>query len=723
MRLNYFNGAQSHIAGRYTLAAPRIHALSSNAFHRMGLAAASITALLPIAAAAQAADENAPVRADEIVVTADRRDTFSADYVQAGTFRDSLLRDTPLTIAVMTKDLLEAQQARGLIDAVRNTPGVTQAQINTAIYSNLAIRGIVLNNFTNVRWNGVLPIVNLIEQPIESKDRIEVLKGAAGLYYGFATPSGIVNLVTERPNAAPVTRFDVQGDSNGSVGAGFDIGRSFGAAGLRVNAGTSIIETGLKRSEGIRRFASGSFDWRPADGLEILLDAEYNYKSVTEPTEFSLPAAVNGVIAIPPLQSPSKNLGAAWMQGRGWETNLLARMNYDLTPDWRISAAIGQSYLTRGRAYSSFGGYNLATGDGTVTVAMTDGNDYRNVIYRGDLSGKFRTGPIEHNLLLGVSFYTRDSNVPTAVRYSFAQNLYDPVVIPRQPTPPRIIANPSRVEDLGLYIFDRASLGDWLQATVGYRKTDYSDVSRTTSYKIKPGTWTYGVMVKPISWANIYANYIEGLEPGPIAQQIANNAGEILPAAISKQKEVGIKIEPLRGLLATGAYFHIKRPSAYLNSANVFVQDAEAAYEGAEFSLVGEVVPNLSIAASAMYLDAMQKSGNATVVGKLIENVSKYSGSLFLEYRVPVVEGLRVSAGMFHVGRRAVNALNQGFVPGYETFDLGASYTFDLLGNRTTARIYGENITGKRYWASTGSSLLAQGLPATVKLSISTQFP
>jgi len=103
--------------------------------------------------------------------------------------------------------------------------------------------------------------------------------------------------------------------------------------------------------------------------------------------------------------------------------------------------------------------------------------------------------------------------------------------------------------------------------------------------------------------------------------------------------------------------------------------------------------------------------------------VSKYSGSLFLEYRVPVVEGLRVSAGMFHVGRRAVNALNQGFVPGYETFDLGASYTFDLLGNRTTARIYGENVTGKRYWASTGSSLLAQGLPATVKLSLSTQFP
>ncbi|QCB36698.1 TonB-dependent receptor [Sphingobium sp. PAMC28499] len=658
----------------------------------------------------------------EIVVTADRLDSFGADYVQAGTFRDARLMDTPLTVAIMTKELLEAQQARSIIDAVRNTPGVTQAQINSTIYSNLAIRGITLSNFTNVRWNGVLPVVNLIEQPIESKDRIEVLKGAAGLYYGFATPSGIINLVTERPTNSPVTRVDIQGDSNGSIGTSFDISRKFGTMGLRVNAGTALLETGVKRTSGERSFVTGAFDWQPADNFQLLLDAEYIYKSITEPTEFSLPAAVNGVIALPPLQSASKNLGGEWMRGKGWETNLLARANYDFAPGWRFSAAVGQSYMTRDRSYSSFGGYDLATGNGTLSVAMTHGNDYKNEIYRGDVSGSFQTGPIEHSILVGISYYTRDSNVPTAVRYSYAQNLYDPVAISQRPTPPRIIANPSKVDDLGFYVFDRMSLGEWLQATIGYRKTDYKDVSRTTSYKITPDTLSYGVMVNPAAWASIYANYIEGLEPGPIAQQIANNAGEILPAAISKQKEAGIKIEPMHGLLVTTAYFHIKRPSAYLNSANFFVQDAEAVYEGVEASAVGEILPNLSIAASAMLLDAEQKSGNATVVGKKIENVSKFSGSLFLEYRLPMIEGLRVSGGIFHVGRRAVNALNQAWVPGYETFDLGASYDFDLLGSRTTLRLYGENVTGKRYWASTGSSLLAQGLPRSIKISLSTRL-
>ncbi|WP_298671412.1 TonB-dependent receptor [uncultured Sphingomonas sp.] len=691
---------------------------------RFGRSRASDSILLGVALAvlagvpAQAQTASDRGAGEDVVVTADRQDSFGADFVQAGTFRDARLLDTPLTVAVMTKELLDAQQARSVIDAVRNTPGVTQAQINTSIYSNLAIRGITLSNFANVRWNGVLPIINLVEQPIESKDRIEVLKGAAGLYYGFATPSGIVNLVTERPTAAPITQVSVTGDSNGSIGTDVDISRSFGNGGIRVNAGTFLLETGVRLTSGERHFATAAFDWQPLAGLEVLLDAEYIYKTITEPTEFSL-SAVNGVVTLPPLQSPSTNLGGKWMQGRGWETNLLARVNYTFAPSWRLSTAIGQSFLSRDRAYSSFGSYDLATGNGIVSVAQTRGNDYRNVIYRADVSGTFRTGPIRHDLLVGAAYLTRNSNVPTAVRRSFAQNLYNPVPIPQQAPAPRIIPNPSRTEDLGLYIFDRASLGDWLQATIGYRKTDYRDVSRTSRYSIKPDTFSYGVMVKPTAWASLYGNYIEGLEPGPIAQQIANNAGEILPAAVSKQYEAGAKIEPMRGLLLTGAYFHIKRPSAYLNSANFYVQDGEAVYQGAEFSGVGELIPNLSISGSAMLLDAKQQSGAANVVGKRIENVAKFSGSLFLEYRVPQVSGLRVSAGVFHVGRRAVNALNQGFVPGYETFDAGASYAFDLLGKQAMLRVYGENITGKRYWASTGSSLLAQGLPMSVKFAFS----
>ncbi|WP_417450670.1 TonB-dependent siderophore receptor [Kordiimonas sp.] len=656
---------------------------------------------------------------ETITVTADREESLSADYIQAGTFQDSSQRDTPLTIAVMTKELLDAQQARSVIDAVRNTPGVTQAQITSVIYSNLAIRGIPVDNVTNYRWNGVLPIINFIDQPIESKDRVEVLKGAAGLYYGFATPSGVVNLVSERASKKQSTTIELHGTAHGSYGVNLDTSQRFASLGVRLNAGTTSLENGVDRTSGKRHYVSGALDWQPTDSFTLLLDGEYIYKTITEPTEYYV---LVGGLSIPDLQDPSKNLGAEWLQGKGHQSNLLARAEYVISNHLKASFAAGQSYLERERRYSSFYGYDLETGDGTLSLAMTSGNDYRNTVYKSDLSASFSTGLIDHEILVGASYTERNANIPAATRYAFSQNLYDPITVAPLPTPDRIIASTSRVKDKGLYIFEKASIGDWLQATIGYRKADYRESGSSENYKLTPDTWSYGLMVKPKDWLNIYANYIEGIEAGGIAQQITNNAGEVLPAALSKQKEIGIKVEPMPGFLVTAAYFHITRPSSYINSDNYYVQDGDAVYKGMEFSATGEMTPNLSVAVTASVLEAEQSSGDPAVVGKQIENTAKFSGSAFIKYRTPWIDGLSISAGIFRMGERAINALNQAFVPGYTTFDLGASYAVELWGRQHVLNIYGQNITGKRYWAAAGSSLLQQAAPSQISFSISTTF-
>ena len=59
---------------------------------------------------------------EEIVVTADRSG-FGADLVQAGSFRGARQLDTPLTVSVIPKALLDTQQAASLYDALRNTAG------------------------------------------------------------------------------------------------------------------------------------------------------------------------------------------------------------------------------------------------------------------------------------------------------------------------------------------------------------------------------------------------------------------------------------------------------------------------------------------------------------------------------------------------------------------------------------------------------------------------
>jgi iron complex outermembrane receptor protein len=676
---------------------------------------------LALASMRAVAAEPAPVL-EEILVTADRTESFSADYVQAGTFRNARLIETPMTVAVFTKEMLETQQALTLGDTVRNTAGVSASQINSVIYSNLTIRGIAANNFTNYRLNGVLPIVNLIDMPLENKSRVEVLKGASGLYYGFATPAGIVNLTTERPGTEPITDARVIANGYGTVGADVDFSRHWGQSGLRLNAAATRLENGIDNTEGDRYLVAAAYDWHPTERLVLELDVEYIDKSITEPTEFALPAPVNGVITLPPLQDSSKNLGARWFKADGEEFNWLTQARYRFSSAWSASVSVGQSLLSRTRRYSSFNSYNLASGDGTVTVLVTPGNDYDSSIVRTDIAGAFQTGPIEHEILIGAAEAQLESFVPTAARYTFAQNLYRPVDLPERPDPARAIANPAENRDRGYYVTDRARIGEWLQLTAGYRWTDYRNVSRTSNYEATPESLSYSAMVRPKPWISIYGSYIEGLEEGGRAQSIAVNAGAILPPAMSEQREAGIKLEPTRGLLVTAAWFDIERASSYLNASNVFVQDGRARYEGIEVSVAGEITSNLSVLASALYNDAIQESGAAMVVGKRIENAPKYSGSLFLKYELPASSGLELTAGAFHTGKRAVNAANNAFAPGYTTYDFGANYASTLAGHPVTYRLHGENITGLEYWAATGSGLLAQGVPRVIKFSLSAEF-
>src|SRR5262245_14148748 len=106
---------------------------------------------------------------DEVVITADRTGSFSADLVQAGSFRGARQLDTPLTVNVVPDALIQSQQSQSLLDALRNTAGVSPAQVTTTVYSNLAIRGINVENRGNYRLNGILPIVNLVDLPLEDK--------------------------------------------------------------------------------------------------------------------------------------------------------------------------------------------------------------------------------------------------------------------------------------------------------------------------------------------------------------------------------------------------------------------------------------------------------------------------------------------------------------------------------------------------------------------------
>lgn len=688
---------------------------------RVLLLAAGLSPALALAQQARSEDS----LLQEIVVTADRVDSFGADLVQAGTFRGAAIIDTPLSINILPRELLEAQQAESIHDAMRNTAGVTFAQIGGAIYSNLAVRGIIVENRGNYRLNGALPIVNLIALPLENKERIEVLKGVSALYYGFTTPSGIVNLTTKRPPAEPLLEITANANDHGAYGAHVDTGARFldDRVGVRLNAVYGDLDVGIDDTSGYRKMGSLAVDIDPTDTLAIKLDYEYIFKTITEPPTWRAPAAVNGVSVLPPIPDPKQNLGGDWQQGRGWETNLLGQVSWRFARDWEVSLYGGRSYLDRNRFFSEFRNYNLTTGAGQLAITLTNGNVLENNNYRGEVAGAFFTGPVKHELVFGYTSNKREQEITSNPTVVFAQNFLNPVEIPPQALPPRVVTNASEIDDQGYYVFNRMTYGegDWLQVLAGWRNTDYESVNAGRLYEADEDSPAFGLVVKPVSWLSLYATYIEGLEEGGIAPASAANSGEILPPGITEQIEIGAKAE-YGDLLLTLAYFDIDRPSAFVNSANVFVLDGRTTYKGVEFSAAGEV-GNFSVYSTAMWLDAeLERAANAALIGNRPENAPKFTGSLFVEYRLPMIQGLSFSAGVFHVGNRPINAQNHAFVDSYTTYDVGGRYSTEIAGRPTTFRLYAENVTDERYWAATASSLLGVSLPRTIKFSLTTRF-
>ena len=711
---------------------------------------------------ADASAEGAPTL-EEIVVTADRTDSYSADLVQAGSFRGARQLDTPLTINVIPNTLIQSQQAQSLLDALRNTAGVSPAQTTTTVYANLAIRGINVENRGNYRLNGTLPIVNLIDLPLEDKDRVEALKGASALYYGFTAPSGIINLTMKRPTLDPYLATTLFGNEYGQLGGHVDAGNTWGPFGARLNAVYGSVDSGIENTRGHRSLLAAAFDFKPSDNVTLSLDAEHILKQLNEPGVYryvKLPAPTPNnlypALQLPPLLDPDTNFGPDWASNRAEERNLLTAVNWKISPAWALSVSYGNSHLVRDRHFNSIdlNSYGPDTnGSGLLSVGLQPGATFDNSNYRAEVAGAMKTWFMTHQLLLGASQNIRDAfnttntaatcpgATPTAPRVTCAQNVYNPVQIPETAFPLRVGLQ-TRINDVGYYLFDRIQMTDWLQVLGGVRKSDYRENSLDTgvvTFQDKPTSISYGAVVKPRKWMSIYGTFIEGLESTAPAPNGTVNFGQILPASDSEQREAGIKIEPYAGLLAQVAYFNIERGSTFVNGANVFVLDGRAQFKGREFSVTGEVTRDLSLYATGQFLDAKQISGANTVittnpttgvvsvvptlVGRKIENTPERTFSLASEYRLSnLLPGFSVSAAAYYISERAVNQFNQAFIPSYTLFDVGASYKGSFYGNPTTLRINAQNLTNKEYFSSTGANVIAQGPPRMIKFSVQTRF-
>ena len=137
-----------------------------------------------------ATESDAAASADEIIVTAQRREQG--------------LLEVPLSISAMTGDDLVASGVRDVSDLQFTTPGLIPN--NGAGYVQLFIRGVGNTIFVGADpsvttfIDDVPRIYGSMVTDFVNVERVEILKGAQGGLYGRNATGGVVNIITRKPD-------------------------------------------------------------------------------------------------------------------------------------------------------------------------------------------------------------------------------------------------------------------------------------------------------------------------------------------------------------------------------------------------------------------------------------------------------------------------------------------------------------------------------------------
>ncbi|MFM8341863.1 MAG: TonB-dependent siderophore receptor, partial [Methylomonas sp.] len=125
---------------------------------------------------------------------------YSVKKSSTGTKTDTPIFDTPASIQVVPKAVMQDKKAVRLKDALENVSGV-KPQSSLGFGTSFIIRG-----FKNDRTyrNGLLANNTFYtEFDTANLESVEVLKGPASVLYGRSEPGGMVNITTKKPLDTP----------------------------------------------------------------------------------------------------------------------------------------------------------------------------------------------------------------------------------------------------------------------------------------------------------------------------------------------------------------------------------------------------------------------------------------------------------------------------------------------------------------------------------------
>lgn len=662
------------------------------------------------------------------------------------------LRDTPRTISVIPRAVIDDTASSTLVEALRTTPGITfgAGEGGNPLGDRPFIRGYDAQASTFV--DGMRDI-GATSREVFNLEQVEVSKGPDSAYGGRGGAGGSLNLISKTPRAENFT--------NASLSLGTDAYKRATVDGnwqlsdtmaFRLNAmGHDANVPGRDKVDNQR--------WGVAPSLSLGLGTptratlSYYHLKTDElpdsgiPFQYGTAASIpRGVTEVRPADVDRHNFyGLTNSDFRETRSDVgTFRLEHDLAQDLTVRNTLRYTNSAQDYIWTQPDDSQGNVNNGLVwRRANTRTSRVDSLANQTEIFGKRTLAGKEHSFTAGIELSREESEAGTytlargsgsgaanacglgagAISSYNCTSLYNPN--PDDPWSGDIVrgdrTTENRTTTKSIYAFDTLKLSEQWLVNLGLRVDDYDTRYRTPTARVDRDDTLFnyqaGVIYKPAPNGSIYLSYGTSSTPSnatlgegsgyaitPGRGGVGPNAADLAPEK-TRAIELGTKWDVLDEQLAlSAAIFRLDTTNARVTLPdNTYAMAGERRINGLELGFSGNLTRQWQVFGGYTLLDSeVREDGANTGVteGQAFPNTPRHSASLWTTYAV--TPDFSVGAGAFYVGKQyGSNAAVRRVIPGYVRYDAMAAYR---INGNLDVRLNLLNLTNKYYFTSTYSS-------------------
>jgi outer membrane receptor for ferric coprogen and ferric-rhodotorulic acid len=691
----------------------------------MSLAVLGALAAHP-AQAQQAATEPEDATLSTVYVTAQTApagtteggNSYTTSSMNTATRLNLSVRETPQSISVVTRQQMDDMNLQSVEEIANITPGLSLnrgATERASFYS----RGFAISNFTEDGLTMSADGDTLGFATLSMYDRIEVLRGAAGMLNGAGTPSGTMNFVRKRPTA------ETEVAVTGGVGRYNNYRGELDARGALNQAktlrGRAVVayqdtDTHISNYSNNRALIYATADADLGRDTTLSVGFHYNKEKNDGSTWYGLPTALDGSF-LPMDRSASNSPDWAFWDKKN--TRVFAELEQRFGAGWKAKFAVQalddelHSIVTGVARVPRTNNFRLSAANAFLY-------DRQQKIADLQLTGPFSLLGRKHEVVFGTNYRSRDTDdigLKSVPDYSYT---FDPTGWDTSaPVKPVIgtfyYGQATKVKQKSVYATTRLSLAQPLALLLGGRVDwyDYQAVNTfsgaRSGYQVDHEVTPYvGLVYDLDAHHSLYGSWTSIFNP----QSAVDRDGVLLDPVTGINMEAGVKGEYFGGTLnAAAAVFRVKQRNLASSlpvtaCAPGVLSCSEAAgevqSEGVEFTLAGALTPNWQMSAGFTYNSAeyAKAQGSNAVGARFAAERPTRLVRISTSYRLPgELNKWRVGAAL-----RAQNQIYKTNAPirqaGYAIADLNAGWQ---VNDRIDLRFSVSNLFDRGYYQAISS--------------------